>query len=270
MNAFLQWLEANQSRIQVVVVGKTKVKPNWSYHRRILQDEFLIYSIIENATSAFLAEREIVLKQGDFIWINPGVEHTLSNAVANQSVFKYHLRFRVESPVQKTPFPEPFRLFQASATTNHLFETIHDQFPQPDPIWSPLCQRVIFAICYSILEIGIHRKGLRRTLRSSQCQRLESYLRNRISDPPNPSDLAEVVGLSHDYFSRVFKNTYDTTPKSWILQKRLQKAAEYLYHSNLTISEISEALGFCDLYSFSAQFKKFFGESPSSHRRRMG
>lgn len=58
---------------------------------------------------------------------------------------------------------------------------------------------------------------------------------------------------------------------SWINDLRIQEASRLLIESNtLSISEIAEQIGFCDLPAFSRAFKKVKKISPSEFRNRMG
>jgi len=76
-------------------------------------------------------------------------------------------------------------------------------------------------------------------------------------------ELAKLSGRSLSTFNRDFRKAFNTSPHSWILHKRLQKARELLLTTEQKPSEIYLQLGFKDLGHFSRSFKKAFNISPS-------
>lgn len=63
------------------------------------------------------------------------------------------------------------------------------------------------------------------------------------------------------YKSKSGVNLFDA-----ILQKRIEKAKEYMEKSDLKIYEISQAVGFDDTGYFSRVFKKYTGMSPKEYK----
>jgi transcriptional regulator GlxA family with amidase domain len=59
------------------------------------------------------------------------------------------------------------------------------------------------------------------------------------------------------------KAIVDTTPKALIRTVRLKRSAQLLMDSEMTITEITFAVGFQDVKHFRTLFKEQFGELPS-------
>ena len=85
---------------------------------------------------------------------------------------------------------------------------------------------------------------------------------------PQVADLANVVNLSQDYFSRVFKLSFGQSPRSWMVSQRIRMTAMQLAESRASIQEITENFAYCDIHFFSQQFKKEMGLSPTDWRKR--
>ena len=49
----------------------------------------------------------------------------------------------------------------------------------------------------------------------------------------------------------------------------MYSAQRRLLHTDLSVNEVSETLGFCDQFYFSRYFKRRCGESPLKYRKRM-
>ncbi len=79
-------------------------------------------------------------------------------------------------------------------------------------------------------------------------------------------ELAFLCGLSVSSFQRKFKTTFNTSPKKYILSKRLEKGKSLLGKSDLSISEIAYSCGFEDASHFSKSFSATFKKSPKAFR----
>ena len=85
---------------------------------------------------------------------------------------------------------------------------------------------------------------------------------------PDVTAMALRSGLSQAHFSRVFHKIIGQSPRDFLLQTRLMQARQLLTGTQLSIGEISERLGYGDIYFFSRQFKDKVGVSPSAYRKR--
>jgi len=86
-----------------------------------------------------------------------------------------------------------------------------------------------------------------------------------------PLDLTEIsrhACLSRYHFLRSFREAFDTTPRQYSIQRRIEKAKELLSKRSLTVTEVCFAVGFQSVGSFSALFHKCVGTAPIDYRRR--
>lgn len=79
--------------------------------------------------------------------------------------------------------------------------------------------------------------------------------------------LADRLNLNPTYFSRLFKEKTGMSPKQYILKIRMDRAKELLSHTQYTVKEISNSVGFPDSLYFSRLFKKYEGQSPLTYRQ---
>ena len=76
-------------------------------------------------------------------------------------------------------------------------------------------------------------------------------------------EIASKAHFSPFHFHRLFSVVTKETVNDFIVRKRIEKAASYLLHKkDITVTEVSEKVGFTSLSSFSRAFKKFYGISP--------
>ena len=76
--------------------------------------------------------------------------------------------------------------------------------------------------------------------------------------------------MSPAHYRRIFKNRCGASPRDVLSRHRLNYARNALLHGDLSITELAEYLGYESLFSFSGQFKKQFGKSPTAFRKQAG
>lgn len=91
-----------------------------------------------------------------------------------------------------------------------------------------------------------------------------AILRDNYSDPPSILKLARDFGISDYRLKNGFRDKYGITPYRFILNQRMIKARELLSEGRLNVTEVSQAVGFSSLGSFSNAFAEMFGYRPSS------
>lgn len=80
--------------------------------------------------------------------------------------------------------------------------------------------------------------------------------------------LARVCFLSPSQFRRTFRRLFGSSPLQFILNVRLQAAADLLANSRLNVTEIAMQCGFNEPNYFTRQFRQHVGVSPSEYRNR--
>jgi AraC-like DNA-binding protein len=93
------------------------------------------------------------------------------------------------------------------------------------------------------------------------------YIEENITKRISVEDVANYVNMGYEKFRKLFTKQYRISPGNYILNRRINTAQKMLFSSNLSIKEISVELGYTDSYTFSKQFKKITGHTPSEFRR---
>ena len=86
-----------------------------------------------------------------------------------------------------------------------------------------------------------------------------------------PLDLTEIskqACLSRYHFLRLFRDTFETTPHQYLIQRRIAKAKELLCLRGLSVTDVCFEVGFQSLGSFSSLFRRCVGQAPVSYRKR--
>jgi len=81
------------------------------------------------------------------------------------------------------------------------------------------------------------------------------------------SELADMEGLSESHYRVRFKQTFGTSPGSYIIDRRINAAVTMLENTNNPVYEISAAVGYDDAYYFERVFKARKGVPPGRYRK---
>ena len=93
------------------------------------------------------------------------------------------------------------------------------------------------------------------------------YIKNNLTaDDLFQGAMAEMAGISKDYFSRIFRSVTGLNYSKWLNLIRLEKAAELLADKDMTLTEIAMLSGFQSISSFNRVFHTEKGMSPGEYR----
>ncbi|MEM0518894.1 helix-turn-helix domain-containing protein [Aequorivita flava] len=111
----------------------------------------------------------------------------------------------------------------------------------------------------------------RLLLRSSEVKQIHlvaNLIENNISQIPTVENLAREAGLNINKLQEGFKKLYGDTVNNYVQKKRLDTAYNLLTKTDLTISEIVNAIGLSSKSYFSKIFKEKYDISPSEFRKK--
>lgn len=80
------------------------------------------------------------------------------------------------------------------------------------------------------------------------------------------SKLANLTGFSVPHFCRAFKQSVGVAPYTFILRRRIERAKEFLRHSEMPVTDIALACGFSSSSHFANVFRRETGISPAAFR----
>jgi AraC-like DNA-binding protein len=88
----------------------------------------------------------------------------------------------------------------------------------------------------------------------------------RYAEEIGVEDMARAAGLSRAHFSREFKRAFGESPHSYLLTRRLERAAALLRTTDRSVSDVCFSVGLRSLGSFTTSFARTYGLSPAAYR----
>ncbi len=125
-------------------------------------------------------------------------------------------------------------------------------------------------IIYEILLL-LHKTELKKESHTFESIRpAVKFLQNNFSTPSLTNKvLAQKAMISEVYFRKLFKENFGVSPKQYIQDLRISKAKSLLQGNVCpTVSAVAEAVGFSNVYQFSAAFKKNTGFTPTEYMKK--
>ncbi len=98
---------------------------------------------------------------------------------------------------------------------------------------------------------------------------LREYVENNYKFDISMQEVAEDMGYSDAYFSKLFKQYFNQNFTAYLTEYRIKKAKELLTDTNNSIKDISRMVGYEDSNYFAKIFKRIVGEIPSKFRENL-
>jgi AraC family transcriptional regulator len=114
-------------------------------------------------------------------------------------------------------------------------------------------------------EYGAAVRGPKRQyggLPRAKLVRAVEYIQDQLDTDLTVSGIAQAVGISPYYFTRLFKESTGQSPHQYVIEARVRKAKELLISGKFTICETAFRVGFVDQSHLTRHFKRVFGLPP--------
>ncbi len=134
----------------------------------------------------------------------------------------------------------------------------------------PLCSDVktesIASIALILVKYVLLENMLKPNLGRSACIAI-SFIEENLSQHMSVQHISKCTGISKTALYNIFKSNFDCTINEYINTRRIEKSVPLLLNTDLSIEEISQAVGFSTAAYYSFLFKKQNGLSPLKFKR---
>lgn len=97
----------------------------------------------------------------------------------------------------------------------------------------------------------------------------KKFFHDHLAEPGLVAAAADLANLSQRTFTRRFQKATGVPPRTFIADKRLERARDLLSRSRLPVEEVAARVGYADRSTFAKTFQRNVGLSPAAYRRRL-
>ena len=249
------------------------IKYDHSKAQRISQGKFSLHThnqyemilFLKGNASHVVENRKYKLSKNDLIVIKPSTYHFIQ---IDQDC--YYERFDViftENPSKKHIFDRVLdKLEIVNISSNPIALEI---FSKLDFYHQKLNEKEFYEVaCLLIKELFynlslFNDKVKQPTTLSPILSQALNYINDNLTTIKDVKEIASSVFVTPSYLFRMFKSELKTSPKQYILEKRLL-LAQNLILMGKSATATCEQSGFNDYSNFYKNYVKYFGKSPSS------
>ncbi|OPA73575.1 hypothetical protein BVG16_27570 [Paenibacillus selenitireducens] len=239
--------------------------PDWNTVREAIPYHVIV--LVVEGTVAYTIDGETFRAEaGDFLVIPRGTVRAGSNTGAPHK--KYTALFNPIDDIDPNAQLLLHRQFMKMKISN--YEYVHNRFSrlfqdrwEGKPFHEPICLGILIEL------LGIAKREPVsppvEPIKFYLARKIQQELQLKYRESVQVSDLAELIARSPNYTIAMFKKAIGMTPIEYVHQLRVQEASSLLLESTMSVTEVSEYLGFYDTSHFYRVFKKMMKESPSAY-----
>lgn len=156
----------------------------------------------------------------------------------------------------------------AQADVISAFEQMLEEYEHYDPVSELAIQGLLektILILYRYGEIS-ETSEIHIDTKDKAILDVLTYIDLHFMDNPSIGELAAIAGLSESHFMKRFSNSTGCSCKTYIRHYKHKIAQNLLVHTDKSIQEISDELGFCNSNYFCTTFKNISGMNPKKFR----
>ena len=143
-----------------------------------------------------------------------------------------------------------------------LFLQIQNEFNHQTGSELFLCAKI-----YELLALLQPKQGPEKRT-DEYVQRAVDYMKGNYASQIRVDQLAHIIGIDRHYLSRIFKQKMGVSPKHYLLELRLNRAAVYLVQRDYPVKAAAYSVGYNDVFNFSKVFKQYYGLSPRAYKEK--
>ena len=99
---------------------------------------------------------------------------------------------------------------------------------------------------------------------------IRRYMEEHLDEPLTIPFLSRRACLSTTTFKEGFRRLYGLPVHTWLRQRRMERAAELLRDSSLSVLGVAQSVGYGSASQFSAAFHRQYGMTPAKYRKMSG
>ena len=150
-----------------------------------------------------------------------------------------------------------------------MFDDMLYEYEHYDSHSEFIIEGIIGRLIITLLREGkaVESADIKLNIQDEAINEILDYIDLHYAENPSIETLAALAGLSASHFMKRFRECTGASYKTYLHCHKIRLAQNMLVNTKLSISQISEKLGFCNANYFCTIFKKISGNSPREFRK---
>lgn len=202
----------------------------------------------------------LTLKQNEIIFLPKGSSYTVKTENSGDC---YAINFDVADDIDATPFIFKIKNYNG---VKERFEKAATAFKRKHGTYQLTCRAILYEII-ALMQEQYCADYVCSDVSTMIDAALEYIHRHYTDVDISIGYLAQMCGISEDYFRKIFKLTHGVSPIKYINTLKVTYAKELLSSGMYNVTEVAELSGFADASYFSREFKSHAGVCPSQYAK---
>lgn len=262
--------------LHVLFAGESQTKPNHKLGPK-LYDHYLLHHIIDGYGTFTTESRTYALGPGDAFLITPNQLVSYVSDPIKPWCYRW-VAFKggeAEALTMRAGFnlnENVIHTADASIPEQALLR-MYESFMNREPA----CDLIACGSLYLLMAHYANHHQDRRTAENTALKpeneaqhivrQMIHMMNNQYAHPFTMEQMADNLGYSRAYLSRLFKQVTDVSPVTFLLKLRIDKGRQLLRERpDLSVEQIASSVGLTDPLYFSRQFRRFYQQSPTQYR----
>jgi AraC-like DNA-binding protein len=274
-------LDWNRLRVRLGHHGRVRTEPGWrlgeKWNANLKDcDLWVVWAGRGVVRFDVAGTRSLVLRPGLCLWMRPGSLYLADHDPRHPLGVSY-VHFDLEErrgnawrPVPRAQLPGEVHELSDLEYVEGILRRVRQLAARKEPATRSVAE-ILFRGLLMDLGSGLLQAPLAGSATAQVHRRVCTEWAQRLREEcPNARALSGLVrqsGYHPDHFTRLFRQAIGQSPRDFVVRARLEKAVMLLRESELTVTEVADALGYQNVYFFSRQFKEKLGQPPSEYGR---
>lgn len=123
--------------------------------------------------------------------------------------------------------------------------------------------------CHSTSESDGYAKNARTLGESTTIDIITDYMKKNVYESITLGSLSNKFLMGKSHLCKLFGEYTDLTPMSYFNSLKIAEAKRLLLETDMSVSQISDMLGYSSIHNFSRAFKRSVGDSPHNYKKRV-
>ncbi len=248
-------------------------------------ESMAIMEVVDGSVSVEIGTETVCASIGEFIFVPSGLVYRVTAAegvaslramVFDSSIIEVNMEnfdteifymFYVQSRNKITVFGKEHPIYEALV---YSMNESYDEYVSKDVCYKLPIRANIYLIMTALLRYYCGSKDELDRMIYHNVMRLKpviDYIAEHYGEKIYIETLSDMITVSPDYFTKMFKDSIGKTPIDYINGIRINKALELLSSDDVPVNEIADIIGFSNPNYFHKIFKQYMNTSPLAYRK---